>query len=244
MSKKCAYFITGLIILSFMITACAKKEETQKEVKAPAVKDVKETTPAGPATPATGEAAAPVQVPAVSGKPITEERVLFSFEDDISGWEIPDWALDKSDHVAQDIEISKDVASEGNSSLKIDCDFPGGQWTAAVLELEQFSDFSPYRQVAVDIYVPKDTPLGLRGKIILTVGDSWTFTEMTRAVPLVPGEWVTVDASIEPGSYDWKRTVADEAFRQDVRKIVVRIESNRRPVYKGPVYIDNFRLGK
>jgi len=47
-----------------------------------------------------------------------------------------------------------------------------------------------------------------------------------------------------PGSYDWKRTVPDESFRADVRKIVVRIESNRRPIYKGPVYIDNVKIGK
>jgi hypothetical protein len=67
---------------------------------------------------------------------------------------------------------------------------------------------------------------------------------MSRSVPLVPGQWVTVSGSLEDGSMDWKRAEVNSAFRSDVRKIVVRIESNKRPVYSGPVYIDNIRLGK
>ena len=226
MKGRSVYFVVGLAVIMLTLTGCAKKEEA-KEKKVTAEKE-----------------AAPAERPTPSDKPITEERVLFSFERDLRGWEIPDWVLEKDDHVAKDIEISKDVADEGSSSLKVTCDFPGKRWTAALIELEQYLDFTPYREIAIDIYIPEEVPLGLRGRIILTVGEGWKFTEMTRAIPLVPGEWVTVRANIEPGSYDWKRTVPDESFRADVRKIALRIESNKKPAYKGPVYIDSVRICK
>ena len=50
--------------------------------------------------------------------------------------------------------------------------------------------------------------------------------------------------SLEDGSLDWKRAEVNEAFRQDIRKVVVRVESNKRPEYNGPIYIDNIRVGK
>lgn len=236
-------FIIVSALIPFIFTGCAKREEAKEEPKEEKVvreEAIKLTT----SMPAKREVSQPAERQVPSGKPITEEMVLFSFEHGPDGWEVPDWALEKDDHVAENVEISKEVASEEDFSLRMNCDFPGGMWTAAVAEIEQYFDFSPYREIAVDVYVPKETPLGLRGKIILTVGEDWKFTEMSRSIPLVPGEWVTIRANIEPGSYDWKRRVPDESFRQDVRKIVMRIESNRRPVYKGPVYIDNMRLGK
>ncbi len=223
MQKVIIYFATGLAIISFTFAGCAKKEEAEGK-KAVSAVSRKRPTP--------------------SDKPITEERVLFSFEKKMGGWEIPTWVLEKDDHVAESIEISKDVADEGNASLKINCDFSGGKWTAGLIELEQFFDFGPYREIAVDVYIPKTAPMGLTGKIIFTVGEGWKFTEMIRSIPLVPGEWVTIRANIEPGSYDWKRIVPDESFRADVRKIAVRIESNKKPIYKGPVYIDSVRICK
>lgn len=80
--------------------------------------------------------------------------------------------------------------------------------------------------------------------MVLTVGDNWKFVEMSRSVPLIPGKWAVISANIEPGSYDWKRIVPDEKFAEDVRKIAIRIESNRKPKYSGPIYIDSVRCGK
>ena len=103
---------------------------------------------------------------------------------------------------------------------------------------------SPYRVISTDIYIPSDAPDGLKARFVLTVGENWKFVEMSRSVPLVPGKWVTLTANIEPGSYDWKRVVPDEAFAQDVRKIAFRVESNKKPQYTGSVYVDNVRCGK
>ncbi|MBN1354361.1 MAG: hypothetical protein JW994_06810 [Candidatus Omnitrophica bacterium] len=223
------YFLICVTCL-FTITSCAKREEPRKE--AGLMSESHKTS---------GDRAE--SSPSSTSK-ITEEKVLFSFENRLEGWDIPEWALDKDDHVGRSVEVSSDVASEGKFSLKMDCDFPGGIWSAAVVEVEQFLDLSPYREIAVDVYIPKNAPLGLRGKIILTVEDSWKFTEMTRSILLVPGEWITINANIEQGSYDWKKIAPDEDFANDVRKVMVRVESNKSPVYKGPIYIDNIRIGK
>ena len=173
-----------------------------------------------------------------------EEKVLFSFEKDTQGWEIPEWALEQEDHVAKSIEVSKDFAKDGEQSLKVMAAFPGKTWTSALVEDFEYFDWTPYKAIAVDVYIPKEAPIGLKAKIILTVGENWKFTEMARSVALVPGEWVTVTANLLPSSEDWKKTVVDDNFRKDVRKIAVRVESNKKPEYNGPIYIDSIKLEK
>jgi hypothetical protein len=173
-----------------------------------------------------------------------EETVLFGFENGTEGFEIPDWAYEKPDHVQQDIRSSENFASEGNASLEIDCEFPGGRWTGAIVEIMQYFDWSDYSTLACDVYIPADAPVGLKGKIILTVGDSWKWIEMSRSYNVKPGQWITMTADLKPGSIDWRRVEVDDAFRQDVRKIDIRVESNNKPAYTGPIYIDNVRVIK
>ena len=175
---------------------------------------------------------------------LAEDKVIFGFEKDVGGWEIPEWALEKQDYVAKYVETSKDVAKEGASSLKISSDFPGKIWTAATVEAAESFDFTPYSDISCDIYIPKEAPLGLKAKIIFTAGESWKWVEMSRSVLLVPGQWTTVSAKLTPGSTDWQRTIVDENFRKDMRKMDIRVESNKKPEYKGPIYIDNVKVSK
>jgi len=172
------------------------------------------------------------------------EKVLFSFEKDAEGWSVPEWTLETEDHVAKAVGVSKEHAREGASSLKVEAAFPGKIWTGSLVEIMENFDFTPYKKVACDIYLPKEAPEGLKAKIILTVGPNWRFTEMANAIFLVPGKWTTVSASLEPGTGDWKMTEVDDKFRKDVRKFAVRVESNKGPVYKGPVFIDNIRVAE
>lgn len=224
--------ISVLLVISVVIflATCGRKKEVAEQipVEKPAEKRGTELT----------------VKPRPSTAPITEEKILCSFERGYEGFEIPDWAMEKEDNAGRSLNLSKDFASEGCQSLCLVADYPGNIWSSALIELEQYLDLTPYREVATDVYIPKEAPLGLKAKIVLTVGEDWTWTEMSGSVPLVPGEWVTIRASLEPGTLDWKRTEVDDAFRADVRKIVVRIESNRRPDYKGPIYIDNIRVGR
>jgi len=180
----------------------------------------------------------------VSGLARAEEKVIFGFEKDTQGWEIPEWALEQEDHVAKTVEVSKDFAKEGTQSLKVMTAFPGKTWTAALVEDFEYFDWTPYKAISADVYIPKEAPVGLKTKIILTVGENWKFTEMSRSLQLVPGEWTTITANLLPGSEDWKKTVVDDNFRKDVRKLAIRVESNKKPEYNGPIYIDNVRLEK
>jgi len=173
-----------------------------------------------------------------------DAQVLYSFEESVDGWGIPDWAMEKEDHVQRSIEVSDKYASNGTKSLMIDADFPGGKWTGAIIEVMQYQDWSDYSKLACDIYVPADAPKGLKAKMILTVGDQWKWVEGSKATALEPGKWVTLKADLKPGSIDWKIANLDDSFRKDVRKFDIRVESDNKPVYKGPIFVDNIRVIK
>lgn len=175
-------------------------------------------------------------------KPVFKnERVLYNFEKSIDDWEIPAWEFDKDDHVAESLERAGNVSSNGRGSLRLNANFPGARWTAALAEIQQYLNLDNYEQIQADIYLPTTAPDGLKAKLILTVGDEWKFVEMARNVRLEPGRWTTITADLSTSSTDWKRTKIDKNFKEDVRKIAVRIESNNKPVYSGPIYIDNIR---
>ncbi len=177
-----------------------------------------------------------------AGHAVAAEKILAGFEKDTQGFEIPDWAMEKEDYVGDSLAASSNYAVEGKSALELKVDFPGGKWTAAYIEVVEYFDWTPYSQVSVDIYLPQDAPAGLKSKLILTVGENWDWTEMSKATALVPGKWTTVTANLKPGSGDWRKGSITDAFRQDIRKFGIRIESNMKPAYKGSIFIDNIRL--
>ncbi|KJJ85207.1 hypothetical protein OMAG_000919 [Candidatus Omnitrophus magneticus] len=171
-------------------------------------------------------------------------EICFDFEQDLEGWEIPAWAMEKEDYVAKEIAQSKEYASKGIGSMKINANFLKGVWSGALVEVLRYFDMTGYQFIKADVYIPKNAPEGLRVKLILTVGNEWKFVEMNTVLPVMPGEWVTIGGNIAPNSYDWKRTITDSAFAQDIRKISVRIECNGKVSYEGPIYIDNIRAEK
>lgn len=174
---------------------------------------------------------------------LKSEKVLYDFEKDEEGWEIPSWAFDKTDHVAKSIKVSGAIASRGKKSLEVTSEFPGGMWAASLVEIEHYLDLRAYDVISADIYLPPDAPEGLRAKLIVTVGENWKFVEMARSVKLIPGKWTNITAKITEDSTDWKRTQVDDTFKEDIRKVTIRVESNRKPVYSGPLYVDNIRVG-
>jgi hypothetical protein len=170
------------------------------------------------------------------------EKVIYDFEEDTQGFELPDWTLEQDDMVCESIEVSSDVASHGSSSMKYNVSFPGKTWTAAYAECMEDFDWTPYSTISVDIYIPSDAPEGMKAEIVLTVGDNWDWKEFRKKKSIWPGKWTTLTADLKPGSADWKRTEVTDEFREDVRKVGVRIISNKKPVYEGPIYIDNIRV--
>lgn len=181
--------------------------------------------------------------PKNSNSPAPEDKILYNFDKSLEGWELPAWAEDKSDYVARSLKISEHAAGGGTAGAEMHVEFPGGMWAGALAEVQHYVDLSGYDAISADIYLPWNTPNGLRGKIIITAGDDWRFIEMTRGIRLIPGEWTTVTASLSDDSMDWKRIKIDKSIRADVRKIAIRIESSKTP-YSGPIYIDTIRVSK
>lgn len=171
-----------------------------------------------------------------------KEIMLFDFEGSVQEWVIPNWARESAEAVGKILSTSEEFASHGKGSLQLLADFPGERWTGAYAEaLMYVTDWSPFGSLSVDVYLPSNAPAGLECRIILTIGEQWQWTEMNRGIPLKPGKWTTITANLKPGSLDWK-FFPDEAFRKDIRRVGLRIESNKKPVYSGPVYFDNIRL--
>ncbi|MFH1783889.1 MAG: glycan-binding surface protein [bacterium] len=176
-------------------------------------------------------------------KQLTDPQIIYDFEEDTQGWEVPDWAWQKADHVGEEIDISKKYAKTGKSSLELKADFPGKMWSAAVIEVTEYFNWIDYGKVSCDIYLPKKTPPGLKAKINVHSGEKWKYFEMSRSVALKSGEWVTVSADLKPGSSDWRGgLIRSNEFRRDIRKLGIRVESDFQPVYEGSIYIDNMRL--
>ncbi len=169
--------------------------------------------------------------------------ILYGFEKDPQGWEIPDWAMAKKDHVGRQISVSEFHSSEGKYSLEFDVEFSGSpQWEGAHVErLIDVTDWSPFSYLSIDIFLPKNAPQGLRARVILTVGSGWTWTEANKAYPLAPGEWTVIKLDLTRNSMSWRKFI-DDSFRSDVKKLGIRIESNGKIAYKGPTYIDNVKL--
>ncbi len=172
-----------------------------------------------------------------------KEMILFSFEKDPEGWEIPDWAFAKKDHVGKQISISEFHASSGRYSLELDSEFSGGpSWEGSYVErLIDVTDWTPFKFLSIDIFLPEGAPHGLRARIILTVGEEWKWVEMNKTIPLAPGEWIVIKVDLTADSTNWRKFI-DDSFRSDVRKLGIRIESNGKIAYNGPLYIDNVKL--
>jgi hypothetical protein len=181
-------------------------------------------------------------------------ELSFDFEDGQEGWEVPDWATTQPDHVCRKLETSTDNASSGTTALKLTCEFPGDEWTAALVQYENydgFFNFSGYKAISADVFLPEEARGGFyKAKIILTTGD-WVFIEMSKGIPLNFGSWTTVTAPLEVpegmGRGFWKGIPAETTFTdniRDIKRVAVRIEYNANPSlagtrYEGPVYVNN-----
>ncbi|MFH1238507.1 MAG: hypothetical protein V1653_00170 [bacterium] len=232
-----------IIFLALMVTVSLASptfaaRKRQATVKAEPAAAVETPAPAVKTTPAPQEPAAQPEADINRN-----EEVQFTFDKDTAGWEIPDWAFEKpQDYVASSLGVSKTYTKTGKGSLEIKANFPGKRWTGAYVEYVEYLDWNKYSEVAVDVFVPANATTGLMAKIILTQGEEWTWVEMRKPVLLTPGKWTTIRANLLPGSTDWRRVQPTEDWRSDIRKFGVRVESDKKAIYNGSVYIGNIRL--
>lgn len=191
------------------------------------------------------------------------EKVIYSFEDGIGEWAIPDWSLEKADYVDAEATVSSDYANDGDSSMQLTFEFPKDEWRAAVVDVEGPFDWSAYKTLLCDVYLPEEAPDKIKARIALSVGEKWLWIESARATKLKPGQWVTLSANLIPGNERWLRTKMVERigedgkahgyvmktakepmakeYIQEVQVLTVRLQSERVK-YKGSVFVDNIRL--
>ena len=67
---------------------------------------------------------------------LAAEKIIYDFEDGDQGWLIPEWACDNVDYSCGGSIVTKDIAKEGSSSLKLMVNFPGRGWGAGIVENE------------------------------------------------------------------------------------------------------------
>jgi len=174
--------------------------------------------------------------------------IVWDFETgETRGWDVPDWAFEQKDHVAQSVVVSTDVSSpKGGHSLAVMCDFPGDTWTAAVIEYGNDLDLTGYKTISADIYLPSKARGDLyQARFILTVGPWWR-VEQSQATFLKEGRWNKITMPLDSNT-GWKVRIPARGIVENItqiRKIGIRIEYNANPRqggprYEGPVYVDN-----
>ena len=95
----------------------------------------------------------------------------------------------------------------------------------------------------------------MQARIILVAGP-WWWIEQRNATLLKLGKWTKIEAKLDvteanQRSY-WKRKSKEGmivSHRDQVKKVIVRIEYNASekhagPKYNGPIYIDNIKFNK
>ena len=191
-----------------------------------------------------------------------KDKIVYDFEQSNDGWDIPGWSFDRGyigTYFGKTLNLSMEKASSGDHSLALVSDFPGYDWSCAIIEKTVNLDLTGYETISVDVYVSKGAPTLLQAQIILTVGDARKFVEMKNPGPLKPGQWTTIKARLEsppsPGSEEEPSNTSDFRGRgprrlynniDKVEKVAVRIEYNSAPPnmigprYGRPIYIDNF----
>ena len=186
-------------------------------------------------------------------------RTVFDFEDqELNGWEIPDWAVEQQDQVGYELALSDEKTFNKSAySLELMCNYPGDAWASAAVEYDLNIDFNGYKDISCEIFLPKKARADgfLEARIILVAGP-WWWIEQRESTPLKRGKWTKLEAKLDVTAANqrsyWKRKDKNGmlvAHRDQVKKVIIRIEYNANekhagPKYNGPIYIDDIKFNK
>jgi hypothetical protein len=173
--------------------------------------------------------------------------LLYGFEQDIEGWNLPDWPdANKNDkgQVVQPI-CSDEESSEGHRSLKMTFHIAPARASQGFVGVHPLSDWTMLRRVRMDVYLPPNAPAGLTAHFYM-MQDGWHWRESTPRIALKPGQWTTLETPLVGSGVAAEWGCSEKEFRAglpDVLDFGIRIgnEEPNRVGYSGPVYIDNVR---
>ena len=122
------------------------------------------------------------------------------------------------------------LASDGTTSLTLSASYTGGSWqeAGAFVQPENGADWSQYRTISMDVYVPEGANDFL-AQVYTKTGDDWTWTN-SADITLTPGDWNPVRVPLS--------ALGDV---RSVHEFGIKIGSSTA-VYDGTFNIDNVRL--
>jgi hypothetical protein len=173
---------------------------------------------------------------------------LYDFEQGTDGWTMPDWPDANKDEkgAIYHPESSQDFASSGTKALRVPLRFIAGKDAKGFVGVRPNADWSPFQQVRVAVYLPAGAPTGLHVGFYM-MGGGWKWREAKQTIPLVPGQWTTLEAPLvgkeATDLWNFDATGLSQAL-QGIIDFGVRIEKtgSDQTSYTGPVYLDTVEV--
>lgn len=173
----------------------------------------------------------------------------FDFEDgETGGWESPDWCADHERLLDCAVEVVPRPAD--GHALQLGFALPDLPWCASGIRFTGPADLGAYGHLSADVYLPQEIAgRVLSARFILRAGDDWSWYQLKAKTRLVPGQWVTVTAPLQPDAATldpWgPRTAMLVTERSNVQEILLRIEvaATGEPVAgRGEILVDRVML--
>ena len=141
--------------------------------------------------------------------------MLFTFDTDKEGWNGDQGPVNQVEQPSAD----------GNGSLRVNVSLTGSGWSDNRFESPEINeDFSRYRELRIQVFIPANAPYGLMGQLFTKSGPNWTWRD-NGWKPLKRGQWTNLSIPATRIQHI-----------NHVRTIGIKIGSDG--TYNGEAYID------
>ena len=159
-------------------------------------------------------------------------EILYDFEIDKEGWQL---STEEGNEGGLSVFRSAEKASQGQSSLQLNVQFPGGgQWKrSAIMKGLTNTDWSGYKEISFDVYLPEGASYFQIE--VYSKSEMWIMTQWPGSgapVYLSPGQWNSITVPLD-------RLGDVQAFRE----IGIMIGTSET-LFEGAVYIDRICVRK
>ncbi len=157
-------------------------------------------------------------------------EIFFNFEKNTEIWR----KTSTKSNCVEKISISDEKSIDGEKSLKVDFNLPG----EGCIESSFFKDLSVYKNLILNIYVPKNIPEDF--KLCVFLQDNEWLWYQTPLFNLLKGKWNRLTIDVRPESPFWENIGHNQPWSikslSSIRKIGIKFFSNSE--FKGSIYID------
>ncbi len=158
------------------------------------------------------------------------KEIFFNFEKNTEIWK----KTSTKGNCVDKISISDEKSIDGKKSLKVDFNLPG----EGCIESSFFKDLSVYKNLILNIYIPKSIPEDF--KLCVFLQDNEWLWYQTPLFDLLKGKWNRLTIDVRPESPFWENIGHNQPWSikslSSIRKIGIKFFSNSK--FKGSIYID------